>query len=161
VLVPCFRCKGANCGKIVSFLPDIAVPYKHSGSDVIGDALHHIVGLAMAIAIYFVVRNNAGVTRSTLSRWVRQLDGNALVLHSDALPRLKVSPVIAPAVGHQSPSVNIHSVGVYASLQSAFPSLCPGEGTSTLLARVQAAISEAFPPLGLFRPRLLPKYSQT
>ena len=159
MLIPCFRCKA--CGKIVSFLPDIAVPYKHFGSDVIANALHCIVGAVMATAIYFSFRNNTGVARSTLGNWVRQFNANALVLRTDALPRLGVSPVKPSSVSHGSPSVTGHSVSAYASLQSAFPSLCPGEGAANLLARVQCAIGMAFPPLGVFRTRLLPRYSKT
>jgi hypothetical protein len=140
-----FRC--AACRRTVSYLPDFCVPYKHFGADVIQGVLAAVLLLnlsARAVAGVNSAYNAACFTRYGVGQWLEHFGRNSHNLWHFGLQRLSVA---AGADPRSRGALLVHLLHFSAGRV--------GEVEHGLRA-VQCALSEPFPPFGLFRAQLLP-----
>jgi len=139
-----YRC--TVCRRTVSFLPDFCVPYKHFGADVIQGVLAAVLLLrlsARAVAGVNSLYNAASFTRFSVGQWMEHFQQNSRNLWQFGLERLGMT---AP-VGDRS------AAALFGHLQRWGAGVAPVEHS---LRAVQCALSQAFPPFGVFRAQLLP-----
>jgi hypothetical protein len=141
------RMRCAVCRRTISFLPDFCVPYKHFGCDVIRAVLWAVVVLNVsrrAASAWDSVWNESSFSRFCAGEWVRQFGCNSHNLWHFGLARLGLS--VDRGRG---------SLPALLSALLRFGGALRGDEVQALRA-VQCALSEAFPPFGLFRAQLLP-----
>ena len=129
---------------------------------IIALCLHQVLHLGCSIrSTYAMFCERFLSYRSLLQRWLRQWHQNRAVLIQDGLPRLGVflrrgSVSVAGGSAYiDEQSVQCYRACcefVFGSERPSDPSACAAE----LFVRVQPALTEHFPPLGLFRPCLYP-----
>jgi hypothetical protein len=104
--------------------------------------------------------NRYGVYRSNIQAWLRQWYHNRICLLQDGIRRLGVEASVKVHRLHSSPYVVSETVTAYlACCRFVFPEKIPeqlDDCCREIFQRVQVAISRDYPPLGLFRPILLP-----
>ena len=152
-----YRCK--PCGRTVSFLPSFAVPRKHYSSKVICGYLHSLFILGLSIRGVYDFYLSAA--RSTIQGWIHQWHQNRVCFFQDGLQRLKVERAsLTKALKSQSPSITDEAIAAYRSCCAfVLGGVCiPQEPyrCTCVFSCVQVALSRQYPPLGLFRPTLIP-----
>jgi len=139
-----YRCK--SCKGTVSFLPDFCVPYKHFGSDIVFLVLQFLLLLGHSVsevANPFGSLNSFGLSRWSVSEWLGQFGRNSHNLWHFGLSRL---------LGYQPVPEDLSRLLRY------FVDFSAGhvELSDKTFYAVQIALSQEFPPFGLFRAQLLP-----
>lgn len=140
-----FLCR--KCRRTISFLPDFCVPHKHFGSEVICGVLRAVLLLGLsvrAVSASESVHNAASFSRFCVGQWVGHFHANTHNVWHFGLERLGLNASAGPC-----------SAAVLLALLVSFAA-DRVEAVEQSFRPVQCALSQPFPPFGLFRAQLLP-----
>jgi len=131
----------------VSFLPSFAVPYKHYSSSVINQYLDEI--LRLSSSINSVYKHHYMAAYTTVRTWLNQFTDNGACLYQDGITRLSKN-------GY--PKCSGTPSSIYGFFLNFAAKQCSSGVfvTSQVFSIVQVPLAHHYPPIGLFRPCLLP-----
>jgi len=132
VLVHFFRC--TRCMTHITMVPNTCVPYKHYPVREIEPCLDAVVRGRSAYAVD--KHDSPGIHQSTIRRWLNQWITNSALLASVAVEKF-------------SRLISGDFRGVYQDLSDHYQS-------DQFLGDVQVDLCEWYPPVGIFRPLIVP-----